>query len=135
MISTASIVLPSTVNFSQYAPAIIGAGYEGARVLAILDADSASAYIDAAAIHASIYPALAPQGTPNDYTAYPYLKLKLASGQTTAVGLPWIIDASYVVVQTAKMTIVLDSVSPTDQNNVKAALSAIGLSNISITLS
>jgi PKD repeat protein len=134
MISTSTIVLNSYVNFNCYAPAVLGNGYQDVEVLAILDYDSANAYINAAVLHASVYPSL-PQGTPNDYTAYPYLKIRTNSGKATAVGLPWIIDSSYQVQNAAKMTIVLDSVSPEDQENVRIALSSIGLSNFTITLS
>jgi hypothetical protein len=133
MLATSTIVLGSIVNFSQYAPAIIGQGYVGATVLAILDWESAQAYINPATVHASVYPSL-PGGTPNDFTAYPYLKIKTASGQTTAVGFPWIIDSSYQVQTAAKLTIVVDSVSPSDQNNIKAALSALGFTNATITI-
>lgn len=56
MINSSEIAFQSIVNFSQYAPAIIGNGYEGAKVLAILDADSANQYINTATIHASIFP-------------------------------------------------------------------------------
>jgi PKD repeat protein len=134
MISTSTIVLNSYVNFNLYASAVLGNGYQDVEVLAILDYDSANAYINAAVLHASVFPSL-PQGTPNDYTAYPYLKIRTNSGKATAVGLPWIIDSSYQVQNAAKMTIVLDSVSPEDQENVRIALSSIGLNNFTITLS
>jgi hypothetical protein len=136
-IATSTIVLNSYVDFNMYAPAILGTGYEDAQVLAILDYDSANNYIDAAVLHASVYPALlaANVSVANDYTSYPYLKIRTAGGQVTAVGLPWIIDSSYVVQEAATMTIVLQSVNPADQNNVKLALTAIGLSNFTITLS
>lgn len=136
MISTASIVLQSIVNFNFLAAtqAILGTGYEGAKVMAILDAETANNYINTATLHANLYPML-PAGTPNDPTAYPYLKLKLASGQTTVVGLPWIDDSSWVVQQRAKMTIVTDALTPDDQNKVKLALNSAGFSNFTITLS
>jgi hypothetical protein len=134
MINTDTIVLNSLVNFSQYAPAIIGQGYQGAKILAILDADSANAYINTATVHASVFPFL-PAGTPNDPTGYPYLKIKTASGQTTAVGLPWIQDDSFVVQTAAKLTIVIDSVSPADQNNITAMLAALNITNFTITSS
>jgi len=134
MLATSTIVLGSIVNFSQYADAIIGSGYTGATVQAILDWETAQAYINPATVHAAVYPSL-PAGTPNDYRAYPYLKIKTASGQTTAVGFPWIKDSSYVVQQAAKLTIVVDSVSPQDQNNIRAALSALGFINATITIS
>jgi len=133
MISTASIVLNSYVNFTLANAAILGNGYSDAQVLGILDYDSANAYGNMAQLHAAIYPSL-PPGTPNDYTAYPYLKILTASGQKTAVGLPWIVDSSFVIQQAAKLTIVLDSVNPADQTNIKLALSALGLTNFTITL-
>jgi hypothetical protein len=134
MLATSAIVLGSIVNFSQYAPAVIGQGYTGATVMAILDWESAQAYINPATVHAAVFPSL-PNGTPNNFQAYPYLKIKTASGQVTAVGFPWIQDASYLVQQAAKLTIVVDSVSPTDQNNIRAALSALGFINATITVS
>lgn len=133
MINTADIVFQSIVNFNQYAPAIIGNGYDGAKVLAILDADSANQYINTATVHASIYPLL-PAGTPDDPTAYPYLKLKLASGSVTAVGLPWIVDSSWVVQDRAKLTIVMDSVDPDDRNRITAALVALGFNDFTVTV-
>lgn len=134
MINPATIVFQSIVNFSQYAPAIIGSGYEGAKVLALLDADSANQYINTATVHASIFPYL-PAGTPNDAAAYQYLKLKLSSGETTAVGLPWIDASSWVVQTRAKLTIVMDSVDPDDRNTITAALVALGFNNFSVTAS
>lgn len=134
MLATSAIVLGSIVDFSQYSPSVIGTGYKGATVLAILDWESAQAYINPATIHASIYSSL-PAGTPNDYQAYPYLKIRTASGNVTAVGFPWIQDSTYQVQTAAKLTIVVDSVSPADQNNIKAALAALGFINATITVS
>ena len=134
MLSYSSIVIGSVVNFSMYAESILGSGYKGATVLAILDAGSASDYINPATIHASIYPIL-PKGTPNNYKDYLYLKIRTNSGQVTAVGLPWIDDSTYAVQQAAKMTIVLDSVDPSDQANVAAALSALGFTDAAISIS
>lgn len=133
MISTSDIVLNSYVNFNLYAPAILGTGYERAKILAILDSDSANAYIPAAQLHASVYASL-PAQTPDDYTAYPYLKILTASGEKTAVGLPWIQDASFVVNAAAKMTVVFDSVDPADQTKVTQALAAVGIYNFKVTL-
>lgn len=134
MLSQNQIALFSYISFNYYATSVLGSGYTNAQVLAILDADTAKLYGPVAEIHANVYPSL-PAGTPNDYTAYPYLKLRLTDGNIVVAGLPWIVDASYVVNQTQTMTIVLQSISPDDQNNVKAALSAIGLSNFTVTLS
>lgn len=134
MLSTTQISLFSYISFSLYAPAVLGNGYQNAQVLGILTADDAVKYNPVATIHADIFPSL-PAGTKDDYTSYPYLRLKLDDGNQVAIGLPWIIDSSYVVNNTQKLTIVVASTTPDDQNRIKAALSALGIQNFTVELS
>lgn len=125
MLNTSTIPLNAIVSFELYASSVLGSGYQGAKILAILDADSAFAYIDPPAMHANVYSSL-PAGTPDAYDGYNYLKLKLASGQVTAIGIPWIKDETFAVSSTRKMQITIDNVSPADQNKVLLALSGAG---------
>lgn len=127
MLSTTAIPINAIVSFELYASSVLGTGYQGAKILAILDADSAFAYIDPPAMHANVYPSL-PAGVPDAYDGYSYLKLKLASGQVTAIGIPWIKDDTFTVSTTRKMQITIDNVSPDNQNKVLLALSAAGFS-------
>lgn len=134
MLSTSSIVLNSYVNFNCYAPAILGTGYQGAEVLAILDYDSANRITpNLAVLWASVYPSIQAQGYVNDYTKYPYLKLRTSNGTMVAVAFPWIQDTSFLVQQAASLTLVIDSVNPADQANITAALASIGITNFTIT--
>lgn len=133
MISTSGIQLFSYVTFSLYGSATLGNGYTNVKVLGIIDGDTAGLFAPVATIHADIYPLL-PAGTPSDFNAYPYLKLGLNDGSVTAIGLPWIVDASFVVSQNRTMTITLPSLTPDDQNRVTAALSAIGMKNFTVSL-
>lgn len=77
------------VNLRLYPENILGSGYKLVTILGILDHVDAVRYIDAAVLHASVYPTL-PEGTADDYTSYSYLKLKTQSGDTTVVGMPWV---------------------------------------------
>lgn len=132
MLAIADIPLNSTVSFDLHPAAILGASYKRAKILAIVDADSTPYFgLDAAAMHANVYPTL-PGGVPNDHRAYMYLKLKLASGQITCVGIPWIVDASMVVETTRKIQITVDNVTPEQQNLIVQALSANGFGAVSI---
>jgi PKD repeat protein len=134
MLSTSSIVLNSYVNFNCYAPAVLGSGYQGAEVLAILDYDSANRITpNLAVLWASVYPSIQSLGYVNDYTKYPYLKLRTSNGTMVAIAFPWIQDTSYLVQQAASLTIVIDSVNPADQANITAALASIGVTNFTIT--
>lgn len=134
MLTPQDIVLDSTVSFDLYAPQVLGTGWKNAKTKSILDADDVRFLgIDPAAMHANVYPSL-PAGTPNDFRAYKYLKLVLASGEVTAVGLPWIKQDTYVVSTNQKMIVTIDNVSPDMQNSIRLALSAIGVSVYDVQL-
>lgn len=125
MLTISQLVLNSTVSFDLHPSQLLGTGYKRAKLLAIMDAATAAHWIDPVAQHANVFPTL-PVGTPNRYDAYPYLKLKLASGDITAIGLPWIKDETFVVATTRSIRITIDDVSPTDQENIMLSLSANG---------
>jgi PKD repeat protein len=136
MLSTSTIVFNSYVNFNCYAPGVLGNGYQGAEVLAILDYDSANKITPNLATQwASVYPSIQQYGYVNDYTKYPYLKIRTSNGTVTTVAFPWIVDSSYVVQTAAQLTIVIASVNPADQANIEAALAGINITNYTITSS
>lgn len=131
MLPITQLVLNSTVSFDLHPSQLLGTGYKRAKLLAILDAATAGNWIDPIAAHANVYPTL-PVGTPNKYDAYPYLKLRLASGEITAIGLPWIKDETFVVATTRSIRLTVDDVSPEDQENIIKALSANGFAAVDV---
>ncbi len=131
MLSTSQITIGSTYNFEMYAPAILGTAYKNVKVVAILDADSAQAYINPVLMHRNVYPHL-PAGVPNQYNGYSYLKLKLASGKYTAVGIPWIRDETFTEIATTSLRFTIQNVSPDDRNTIMKALSANGFSAVDV---
>jgi len=133
MLNPATIQLKSTVSFDLHAPQILGTRCENAKVLALLDADSARQYIDPIAMHAQVFPFL-PDGTPDDFDGYNYLKLKLANGTTTAIGLAWIKDDSFVVASTQSMQFTIANVTPEGKNIIIAALSANGFRAVDVKM-
>ena len=133
MLTIDQLPLNATVSFDLHPSQLLGTGYKNAKVLAWLDAESAAYMgVDPIAMHANVYPTL-PVGTPNKYDGYPWVKLKLASGEITAIGLPWIKDETLVVATTRKMQFTLDNVSPADQNVVLQALAANGFTAVDVT--
>lgn len=132
MLTQAQIPLNATVSFDLHPSAVLGTGYKGAKVLAILDADSCRYFnVDPVAMHANVYPML-PPGTPNKYDGYPWVKLKLASGQITCIGLPWIIDATFSVDTTSSLRFTVQNVSPEQRNIIMEALSANGFTAVNV---
>lgn len=132
MLTIEQLPLNSTVTFDLHPSQLLGTSYKNAKVLAWLDADTVAYMgVDPIAMHANVYPTL-PVETPNKYDGYPWLKLKLASGEITAIGVPWIKDGSLVVATTRKMQFTIDNVSPADQNVILQALSANGFTAVDV---
>lgn len=121
------------VTFSVYPASILGTEFENVKVLAILDAESATGLIDPYAMHRNVYPTL-PGGTPNDATSYSYVKIQLANGEKTAVGLPWIDDSTVAVQSASIMDVAIFNTSAADVEKVRKALIAAGLPEIEITM-
>ena len=120
------------VSFTVYPSAVLGTLFVRAKVLALLDAETAFQYIDPPSLHANVYPML-PVGTPNQYDAYLYVKLRLQNGTVTCVGLPWIDAATIVEVSDLQYQIVVSNVNANDYERIRTALVANGFPSITIT--
>jgi hypothetical protein len=126
MLTPADFEIGTIVSFNLYPAAILGTGYTNAKVLAILDSGTAAVLgYDVAARHANVFSTL-PSGVPNDFTAYSYLKLLLATGDTTVIGIPWIIQSSLVVASVSSIQFTVQNITPSDQNTILQVLSAAG---------
>ncbi len=126
MLDQSLVKLESTVSFDLYPVQLLGTGIKNAKVLGIFNAATAMRLgFDAPAIHSAVWPTL-PPGTPNGYDKYHYLYLKLPSGQTTFIGLPWINETTYVEEMVRNIAIFIEGISPDQQNLAIQALSANG---------
>lgn len=132
MLTIEDLPLNATVSFNFYADHVLGTGVTRAKVLAYLDAETAGLYIDAAAMYANVLPSI-PGTVALDFRAYPYIKLRLANGQTLVVSLAWIRDDSLHIDTTRRMQLVIDNVSPEDQNLILEALSANGFGQVAVS--
>lgn len=126
MATLAELPLNSTVSFDTHAPTVLGTMFKNAKVLAHVDMDTARFWIDPEAMHINVYPFLAGMGVPDDPASYSYVKVKLANGTSTAVGLPWIKGDSIKVFTETSIQITVDGVGPDDRANIIQALAANG---------
>lgn len=126
MASYEDFELGSTVSFEVYPSAILGTGFKRMKVMGILDADSARGWIDPESMHANVYSQL-PDGTPDAFDEYYYLKIKGPDGQINCVGLPWIIASSIEVHATNTVKLTIENVSQSDIERLRKALAANGL--------
>lgn len=131
MLSLSNITLNSVVSFELYAESILGINRRNVKILGILDAQDASRYIEPVTMHAAVYASL-PDDTPNDFSAYPYLKIKLESGETEAIGLPWIRDESYEEIALSDLQLRLNNISPSRRADLMNLLAANGFNAVDV---
>lgn len=126
------IQLNASYNLELHASQILGSGYKNAKVLAILDLETASIFGgNLRARHLEVYPQL-PAGTPSDANSLTYLKLRLPSGTTTAIALEWIVDGSLEQVATTSLRFTVDGVAPEKREIIMRALAANGFTAVNV---
>lgn len=131
----ATIFQPRKVySFGVYPSAILGTGFKNVTVQAILDYHSALAFADLEAIHVNVYPHL-PAGTPNRPQDFDYLLVRTDNGDTTIIGIPWIVDETVELVESLRITAVIDGVASADLDRIRACLTQNGYDKISLSLS
>lgn len=127
MLELTNIQLDTTVSFDLYPAHFLGTRIKNAKVLGLVNATTAMQLgFDAPAVHAAVFPTL-PNGTVNAYDKYYYVRLKLTSGESTFIGVPWIKESTYVVEVVRNVALHIENISPDQQNRAIQALSAIGL--------
>lgn len=125
MLTQDQLPIGSVVSFDLWPAQIIGATIKNARVLAIVDGETARLWGDARAMHAAVFPTL-PAGVPNRFDGYNYVRLQLQSNEKIVIGLPWIKDASLQLATVGRVQVILEGVSQTDYVRLTKALSSNG---------
>ncbi len=125
--------LKQVYSFSVHPVALLGNNFRNVKVLALLDAESASQLINIQEAHANMYPYL-PAGTPNNPNSYNYLKIRTVSGEITVLGLAWINDETVTVVTNSTITVKIGGVTPEDAVRVREALVQNGFRTLEITV-
>ena len=111
-------------SFSVYPVALLGNDFTNVTVLvATLDEETARQTIDTYALHRQYYPFLPPD-TPDDPTAYDYVKIRTVSGETRIIGRAWINDSTIELVDKAPWIIELTDVSPSDLPRIREMCAA-----------
>lgn len=123
-----------TYRFLNYAPAILGSGYEAATVMSILDFETASNFgIDLIGLHRQILPML-PVGTIDDPTAYTYVRIKLAdTGKSTILGIPWIREESIQRIDSQTVSVKVLNCAAQDTIRIRDALVRAGFDQLVIS--
>ena len=122
-----TLTVGSHYDFSVYANSTLGASYKNARLVSILDYQTALRFSNIVLQHRHIYPYL-PSGTPSDATRYTYYLFRTTSGQEVVLADVWIIDATIVQTTAMDQTLVLRNISSAQSAIVRDQLRLLGIS-------
>lgn len=119
-----------TASFNVF-PNIIKDDFTNVKILGVLSYDTAMGF-NLAEMHEKVYPTL-PEGTPNDYTAYNYLLVRFPNGKTSAIGLPWIEEASVRIYSTMDIVVRIRNKGVEDIDTLRMILAANGYQDVTIS--
>jgi hypothetical protein len=121
-------------NFNTLAPAILGATFNNAKLLSIMDFNTAMKFTNIAQQAQIVYPVL-PAGTPTDPSSYVYLLFQTSTGATVVLANVWINESTIVVSTTATITVVVTNVTTADVSVIRNMLLNAGYTSLNIKTS
>lgn len=120
-------------SFDVYPSATLGTGFKNVTVQAILDYQTALGLSDIEAIHISVFPTL-PPGTPNRPQDFDYLLIRTEGGESTVIGIPWIIAETIELIESLQINVLIDGVGTADLERIRACLSQNGYDKITLSV-
>lgn len=131
--TAADFELGTTVSFSTYASAILGA-FEKVKIEGIVDYNVVRQFIDPATLHANVYGSLPVGEVPDDFTKYYYLVLMQSNGNKTAIGLPWVDETTIQLIASTTVIITVDNAGVNDLPSIKEALAINGFTSVDVRI-
>lgn len=118
-------------KFTTHAPAILGATFNSATLIGMMNFQSASREINVVAMQANIGPLL-PQGSPQDYKKYTFYEFQFENGSRIILAGAWIDMNTVTVVSNTALAIRINGAGDADISKIRTALVILGYSNITI---
>lgn len=125
------MVVGKVYSFAMRSPVIYGARIEKARLAAIGDIEVAGLIAPVEQQYAQIYPAL-PSGTPYSASNCKYYIFKQLNGETIAIADQWIVEGSIDEIVRIVYSIKVYDGNLGDIAKIKAALAAIGKTEVTV---
>lgn len=123
-------MIPLSINnhydFSVYANSILGAGFESARLVSILDYQTALRFENIVLMHRQVYPYL-PSGTDEDLTHYTFYLFRI-NGKDRVLADVWLVPESITQSSGTSYTLKLLNISSGRLAVVRDQLKLLGIS-------
>lgn len=119
------IPIGTVISFEVYPASQVGTHFQAVTLQATFNASLARMLgFDYIAANQQVYSTL-PSGTPSDPTQYNYFQVKLQSGETQILGVPWIREGTLSIHNGKRLTLVFDDLDETRKNRVIAAVKGV----------
>ena len=112
-------------KFYTYAPSILGASFDKAKLVAILDYNSAIKHKNVEFLQKQVYPFL-PASTPRNVKDYVFYKFQTESDSNIIMANYWLIDESTVEITTLNLNVNVLNVSTQDISVIREQLRLLG---------
>lgn len=120
-------------TFNTNAPSVLGATIKNAKLIGIVDYNSALKLDNVLLKFRQIYPLL-PAGTLDNPEACVFYVFRTESGAEIVLADQWIDDTTVTLVEGVNFTITLTNASNSDISRIRDALNALGYTNYNIRL-
>lgn len=112
-------------NFTTYAPAVFGGSFKRAKVIGIVDYETAKKYANVDLVQRQVF-ALLPPGTPDRISKYMFVLIELPGGIKNVLAYPWIIATTIIKVEATNLVISVTDVDDTDMAKIRDVLNTMG---------
>lgn len=126
-----NLTIGTTYTFNTLAPSILGAIIQQAKLVSILDYETAKHYDTIDLKYRSIYPLL-PAGTPDQPDSTIYYRFISQSGEVIIIAEQWIDESSIETIEFVNIQVLFQQASLSDVQRIRNALNALGYSNYTI---
>lgn len=127
-----NLEIGKSYNFTLYASGVLGTGYQNAKVLGVMDYNSAKLVQDITPLHIQAYPDL-PNATLRDASKLIYVKISTILGEIRVIAMDWISSVP-VEVTTQSAVVTISQISSADVSVIRNLLVVNGYPNIEIEL-
>ncbi len=128
---TLDLRIGKVYTFNTLAPALLGISIKNAKLIGIVDYNTALTYDSVNLRYRAIYPLL-PAGTPDQPEACIYYRFQSESGEKIVLADQWIDSTTVEVIEHITIQATFTNVSVSDISRIRDALNALGYTSYSL---
>lgn len=125
------MIISTVYTFNTNAPALLGIEIKNAKLISILDYDTAIIFEDITTKYRQIFPLL-PNGTPDDPRSCLYYRFKSESGEFIILADQWINMQSVEAIDAVTLQVTIAHAVVDDIRRIRDALNILGLRSFDI---